>query len=273
MGHIKSAVKKALGGVSPSLLRATVRVNRSLQLSLRQRNLRRADTSTYYPQQIDCQISTLGHLYSQFLGEFEFGTFVEVGANDGVLVSNTWGLAARGWKGLMVEPVPELAHACRTNHRAHPGVVVVGTAIGNGSQTEITLSLAGAYTTANPDLKRQYDAIEWSSYELTGREIVVPAQTLNSLLTANDVPPGFEVLVVDVEGFEEAVFAGFDIVHWRPKMMIVELADTHPRFNATRNTDAFLSRQIVSSGYAIVYKDAVNTVFVRDDVWEASFSE
>lgn len=271
MGRIKLEVKRALGKVSPRLLHRAVQANRSLQFRLRQRDRHRVDPSYYYPQQRDCQISNLAYLYSHFLGERESGVFVEVGANDGVFVSNSWGLAARNWKGVMVEPVPNLAEACRRNHRTHPGVIVVETAIGDGSQSEVTLSLAGAYTTASPGQNREYGSIEWSSYEQTGREITVPVQTLDDLLESSDLAPGFDVLVVDVEGYEAAVFSGFDVGKWRPKMMIIELADTHPQFSATRDADASLGRDLSSSGYVIVYKDAVNTVFVRNDIWEGAF--
>jgi len=271
MGRIKSHLKVAVAYISPDLARAAVRSNRALQSKLRQLNRRRVDQSVYYPQQPDCQIWSLAHLYSLFLGERELGTFVEVGANDGVLVSNTWGLAERHWKGLMVEPVPGLAKACHRNHRRHPGVTVVETAIGDRSQSEITLSLAGAFSTANLEQKREYGSVPWSSYELTGRDIVVPAQSLDHLLDTRDISPGFDVLVVDVEGFESAVFAGFTLSKWQPRIMIIELADTHPNFSATRTTDASLGLAITEEGYVVVYKDAINTVFVRKDVWRATF--
>lgn len=271
MGRGKTTLKKALSNINPNLARIAVQSNRYLQATLRPLRKSSVDGSLYYPQVPDCQIATISHLYSQFLGNHEDGTFVEVGANDGLLVSNTWGLAVRQWRGVLVEPVPALASACRKNHREHPKVTVAEVAIGDGSQSEISLSVAGAFTTANPAQLNEYTSNEWSSYEVTGRNIVVPSQTLDNLLEDTVVPPGFDVLVVDVEGFESAVFAGFTLSKWRPKMMIVELADTHPTFTATRTNDAELGRRIGSSEYIIVFKDHINTVFARADVWESAF--
>lgn len=271
MGRLKSSLKTGIARISPELARSAVQANRFLQRKIRQMRPERVDESYFYPQQQDCQIPYLAHLYALFLGERENGIFVEIGANDGVLVSNTWGLAARRWTGVMAEPVPSLAEACRRNHRQHPGVVVVETAVGDGSHAQITLSLAGAFTTANPELNREYGTIEWSSFEQTGREIVVKAQTLDNLLTEQGVAPDFDVLVVDVEGFETAVFSGFSLTQWRPRMMIIELADTHPKFSTTRVADAHLGHSLIQAGYVVVFKDAVNTVFVRDDIWSAAF--
>src|SRR5689334_13139538 len=50
------------------------------------------------------------------------GIFVEAGANDGLSQSNTAYLEFYlGWRGLLVEPIPELAVACRLNR---PGAIV-----------------------------------------------------------------------------------------------------------------------------------------------------
>src|SRR5579863_7922949 len=45
---------------------------------------------------------------------FDNGVFVEAGANDGQTQSNTAYFARhRGWRGLLIEPIPELAARCR----------------------------------------------------------------------------------------------------------------------------------------------------------------
>ena len=199
------------------------------------------DTATsFYPQQPTCQIPQLHFLLSRFLGERSDGTYVEVGAYDGVFVSNTWGLAERGWRGLMVEPVPQLAALCRTNHAGHPAVTVVETAIGPADQREVTLHLAGTLTTANPDAFEEYASIEWAAPSLTNETVVVPCRTLDELLADQAVVTGFDVLVVDVEGFEAQVFAGFDFAFWRPRMLIVELVETHPDLFRNADGDARL---------------------------------
>ena len=226
----------------------------------------------YYPQQATCQIPQLHYLYSRFLGERTDGTFVEVGAYDGVFVSNTWGLAERGWRGVMAEPVPALAASCRSNHAGHPGVTVVETAVGPADQREVTLHLAGTLTTANPEAFKEYESIDWATTSLTGETVVVPCRTLDELLADQAVEPGFEVLVVDVEGFEAQVFANFDLPRWRPRMLIVELVETHPDLSATSGGgDAALGRRILEAGYVVAFKDHINTVFVHDDVWTRTF--
>jgi FkbM family methyltransferase len=197
---------------------------------------------------------------------------VEVGAYDGIFVSNTWGLAERGWRGLMAEPVPDLAAACRRNHNSHPGVTVIERAVGPEDDAEVRLQLAGTLTTANPEAFREFETVDWAVETLTDQTITVLSIRLDTLLEQSNAAVGFDVLVVDVEGFEAQVFAGFDLRRWRPKMLIVELLDTHPDLSLTAQTDAGLGRTIVQAGYVVAFKDHINTVFVRDDVYAAAFN-
>lgn len=232
----------------------------------------RVDESTrtrepFYSQQPSCQVPTLWFLFSRYLGERESGTYVEVGAHDGVTVSNTWGLAKRFWSGLMVEPVPHLAAKCRENHRAHGRVRVVERAIGGPGRDSVVLKVADTLTTASQATFDEYGGVAWARNSLTDEEITVTCSTLDVLLENHEIQPGFDLLVVDVEGFEDEVFSGFALSQWQPKMMIVELCDTHPDLNVTSAGDALLGQRIVETGYRIVYKDHINSVFVRSDIW------
>jgi FkbM family methyltransferase len=231
----------------------------------------RAETA-YYPQQPTCQIPELWFILERLLGQRTTGTFVEVGAYDGVFVSNTWGLAVRGWQGLMLEPVPQMAALCRANHAGHPNVQVVERAIGPAGQDEVRLHIAGTLTTANAEIFHEYEDLNWAQGSLTTDEIVVPCSTLDAVLREFGAPVGFDVLVVDVEGFETEVFSGFDLDAWAPSMLIVELADLHPDLAQTAARDAALGDMIRSHGYCIAFKDHVNTVFVRESLWRSLFS-
>lgn len=239
---------------------------------LRKRKIEGLHLEEFFTSQPSCQIPNLGMLFSKFLGEREFGTFVEIGANDGISCSNTWGLAERGWTGFMVEPIPKSALLCKENHKNHPRVSTYQCAIGNLDDVSLKLAVAGMLTTANPNLQAEYVLTEWATPFMTNEEVVIQSKKLDTFLVEIRIEKGFDVLVVDVEGFESQVFGGFSLDVWRPKMLIVELADTHPDLKSTSKVDARLGKEILSTGYTIVYKDSINTVFIRDDVWEIVFS-
>lgn len=230
-----------------------------------------AATTCFYEMPASCQIANLDFLYTFFLGRKTSGYFVEVGAYDGVAFSNTWGLAERGWSGLLVEPVPAFAERCRVNHAAHPAVRVVNAAVGDGTSPTVSLRVAGPHSTAAEAAAEEYTTVSWAKDSVTEETVTVRSASLDALLREQGAPEDFDLLVVDVEGSESQVFAGFTIRLWKPRLVIIELADAHPDLTAFRQEHFSLSQEVQSQGYGICYKDSINTVFVRRDILHAAY--
>jgi FkbM family methyltransferase len=215
-----------------------------------------------YPVSPTCQIPNLSFLYELYFDRRTDGTFVEVGAFDGFSFSNTSCLAEVGWTGHYIEPVPSSAASCRARYARHPAVAVHEVAIGPSDGT-VELQVGGQLSTSRADVFAEYQDLEWArpSFDRTS-SMTVRQTSMDSFLAENQMDAGFDLLVVDVEGYESEVFAGFDLARWRPTMMIVELADAHPDLVSTRGEHAGLLLQILDAGYVTAYKDSINTVFV-----------
>lgn len=219
----------------------------------------------FYPVSPSCQIPTLSTLYEALLGRKTDGYFVEVGTFDGESFSNVSCLSDLGWSGLLVEPVPEFADRAERRHAANHRVRLVRAAIGS-AEGELELSVAGALSTADPEMVATYRKIDWARDHLRHtRSVRVPMLTLDRLLDDYDAPSGFEVLSIDTEGFESQVMAGFSLARWRPLILIIELVDFHPDLIDRRAVDQRIAADIAAEGYTIVYKDSINTMFARND--------
>jgi len=238
---------------------------------LARRRKKKVNLEEYYEQQISCQIPYLSSIFELFLGKREDGLFLEIGANDGVSCSNTWGLAARGWTGFLVEAIPDFAAACVLNHKEHGKVSVYQIAIGSTDGEEVSFNLGGQLTTANQELNMEYQNTDWARSIVTSSQMTLKTQTLDTFIRNHQIQEGFDLLVVDVEGFEAQVFSGFTLAKWRPKMLIVEITDTHPHIRSNAKSDALLGQMIISAEYEIAYKDCINTVFIRRDIWKNTF--
>ena len=209
-----------------------------------------------------CQIGNIRELVGR-LG-VPNGTFVEVGAFDGERFSNTSWLADDGWRGLYVEPSPLFARLCSIRHVFNQ-VAVVNVAAG-GENGEAQFTEIGALSSLSGNTLSAYEGIDWARGILRrGRKIrSVPIRMLNDILQEHGIESGFELLVVDVEGFEESVFSGFDISQWKPRMVIVELCDVHPDFQSKPELAEPARRvreHILGAGYKAVWQDEINTVF------------
>ena len=164
------------------------------------------------------------------------GFFVEAGGNDGYTQSNTYALERRhGWRGVLVEPVPELARACALER---PGSRVVRAAL-------VRRGLPGRR--GEPALRRAHDRRRGGrdGGRRVGRRrarrrpggaaarVPAPARTLSSILDEVRAPE-VDLLSLDVEGYEAQALAGLDLERHAPRFVLVEMRDTEADRGADR---------------------------------------
>lgn len=190
-----------------------------------------------YEYQPTCQIpiEKMDQIFAEaFLGRRE-GCLVEIGAHDGWHWSCTWGLAKIGWRALYVEPVPELFAECVQTHKNHPNTKVVQCCIG-AEDKAVEMGMG------------EYGASLCKDYCNSDRIIPTQQYKLDTFLAQHDIPVGFELLLIDVEGAEDQVLAGFDSEKWRPRMIIIERPPKPNKLEAI---------------YDEIYSDWINTIYKR----------
>lgn len=215
-----------------------------------------------------CQIKTLPAIYEQLFGPSKTdGHFVEVGAYDGESFSNTSGLADMGWNGLYIEPIKDLASKCASRH-ARNKVLVANLAVGPEEKI-VEIYYGHTLTTLKQEQVEMYEQIDWAKGHHQGQKFQVKQIPLDKVLKKSSVPVGFDLLVVDVEGYEFEVFKSFDLTHWKPRVMIVEIEDNHPsfqKFPGFVQECRALRDHIKNHGYEEYYVDEINTVFVCEEL-------
>jgi FkbM family methyltransferase len=167
----------------------------------------------------------------RYLPERE-GFFVEAGANDGYVQSNTYYFERlRGWRGVLVEPIPELFAVCRVER---PAATVFNCALVAEDRPGATIKMhygdlqsvvEGARGSAEDDLAharagRVALEVGWDR----GWEVEVPARTLSSILDEVGAPE-VDLLSLDVEGFEADVLEGLDLERHPPRYVLVEVLE------------------------------------------------
>lgn len=156
---------------------------------------------------------------------FRDGFFIEAGANDGLSQSNTYLLERfHGWRGLLIEPIPELAAQCRINR---PRSVTVNAALVANSETKY-VSMKAAHlmskvnTFSNEDEAMAYVRLASEAQNLTGiHDVDVPARTLSSILQEAGTKE-IDLFSLDVEGYEMEVLRGLDLSRHVPRYILVE---------------------------------------------------
>jgi FkbM family methyltransferase len=183
-------------------------------------------------------------LVREFFGD-ELGFFVEVGANHPTEGSQTWHLEQAGWKGVLVEPQPDLATFLVTARKAK--VFAAACTSPEQAGRELPLHVDGARSGLDRDRMAPGAQAAYT--------IMVAARTLDSLLEEAEAPTPIDFLSIDVEGHEVEVLSGFDFARWQPYLIMVE---DHV---GSLRTHGFLKR----SGYRLIRRLGFNGWYVPND--------
>jgi FkbM family methyltransferase len=152
------------------------------------------------------------------------GFFVEAGAFDGYTQSNTYYLERfRGWRGILVEPMPEFAAQARRNR---PGATVFQCALvrqghaGDAIEMEFGDLMSAVGGIHDGDWTAPGLVLGWRDH----RTERVAARPLSALLDEVG-SPAVDLLSLDVEGYEVEALGGLDFGRHAPAWILVEMHD------------------------------------------------
>jgi FkbM family methyltransferase len=190
-------------------------------------------------------------LIAEFFGPRP-GYFVEVGANEPRVRSQTYHLEQKGWTGVLVEPQPDLAERLRRERKAR--VFACACSSQENAGRMLPLHVAGPLSSL--------DRSGMAPSAVPERVIDVPIRTLDDILAEVGAPQGFDFLSIDVEGHELDVLQGFDIARWRPRLILLE----------DHVADLSKHRYLLSAGYRIARRYENNGWYVPGDADVPNFS-
>lgn len=145
------------------------------------------------------------------------GYFVEFGATDGLLNSNSWLLEKKfGWSGILAEP----AQCWQSSLRANRSAIIDSRAVWSESGKSLAF-----WETENPELSTLAESSasdHHRSHRRRRTEYEVETVSLNDLLGFHKAPRKIDLLSVDTEGSELQVLEQFDFSKFSVSTLVVE---------------------------------------------------
>lgn len=168
------------------------------------------------------------------------GYFVEFGATDGVLLSNTFLLeTAFDWTGLLAEPNPEYFAELKENRKAK----ALDACITGRTGETVEFILADEFGGIKDYIGRDHHAPRRQAYaELTENTVTLDTISLDDFLRQNKAPKAIDYISVDTEGNERDILSAFPFDKWDVAMWTVE-------HNFTEDRDAIFEL-MQANGYA-----------------------
>jgi len=188
-------------------------------------------------------------LLRRVFADVEVGSYIDVGANHPTFHSLTKTFYDIGWSGINIEPLKAMYEVLALERERDINL----NAACSDARGSVTLYTPVAYdelSTLNPD-----SAFLGPDDGVTSS--VVEALTLKEIV-AEHVTGEVHFLKIDVEGAELQVLRGADFSHFRPWVIVVELA----RDGQLQHEKDEILGLLDSAGYQNVFFDGVNEYFV-----------
>jgi FkbM family methyltransferase len=200
------------------------------------------------------------YLLWEFFNHKPKGFFIDVGAFDGIHLSNTFAFEKEGWTGICIEPHPAYFPICKKN-RIHSICLNFACVAHDKDQFSDfyiekigLLSGIGIRDNEN-DIKQRYLNRELNYEGL--KKVKVPSRTLNAILEKY-LPSNalVDFISIDVEGTEIDVLNGFSLHKFYPRVVIIEGNTEDAKDEITKYMEKF--------EYKLARELSINLFFARE---------
>jgi FkbM family methyltransferase len=180
-------------------------------------------------------------------------SYIDIGAFDPIIGSNTFLFYLHGSKGVLVEPNPAKCRRLRAV-RTKDRVLNIGIGVTNQKEADYyVLEGDGQFNTFSKE-----DADKRS--QISGKQMIkdvmkMPLRTINEVLQEN-FSSAPDLFSIDIEGMDFDVLKSLNFMRFRPKIICIETTDTQGRIK--KDIVAFLE----SKQYTVRGSTFVNSIFL-----------
>ena len=142
----------------------------------------------------------------------KIGTFADVGANDGMTLSNTRALAELGWRGIFVEPSPKAFDRLKKNYDGLKGFYFYNVSLGDHNGKHILQESGSLLSSSDIGLVSTFEASEMQRFKsiCTYEPVTVKMFKWKTFLNRLQIKQ-FDFINLDIEGYEKLVLPDMDL--------------------------------------------------------------
>jgi FkbM family methyltransferase len=179
------------------------------------------------------------------------GVCIEVGAYDGISLSNTKHFEDIGWRALCIEPIPSAFEKCKTIRKECVQCCISDK---DSEDKNFTIFHLNDNLCAISSLEPDQRLIDSHSHLITNTSTCrSKVRCLNSLLQELDFPKNIDFISIDTENTELDVLKGIDLNIYNVHLFVIE-----NNFN-----EPFLDDYLQQFGYKKINRIAVNDFYMK----------
>lgn len=182
------------------------------------------------------------------------GVCIEVGAYNGVSMSNTKHFEEIGWRALCIEPIPVEFEKCKSIRKECYQCCISDK---DSEEKEFTIFHLNDNLAAISSLEPDQRLINSHSHLITNiSKCMVKVRSLNSLLQELDFPKNIDFISIDTENTELDVLKGIDLNVYNVKLFVIENNYNEP----------FCNNYLEQFGYKRINRIAVNDFYIKNSI-------
>ncbi|MEM6603037.1 MAG: FkbM family methyltransferase [Pseudomonadota bacterium] len=186
-------------------------------------------------------------------------TYLDIGANHAINMSNTWLLYQDGMKGVLVEPNPDL-HQDLENLRPNDKLIRGGVSVDSSTESKLYVSDHHELASFSKDFIDNYYKNR-SLKNKSIKEVTVKTYDINDLIEQEFPEKKIDFLNIDVETLDYDVLVRIDFSKIDIKIICIEPSDCFLSDLEISNTDR-ISNLLTSKGYRLVAVTPANMIFL-----------
>lgn len=185
--------------------------------------------------------------------EGQTGTFIDIGANDGVTLSNTRALSDLGWKGILVEPSPKAFERLKANYEGRTGFYFYPFAIGKHNGNDVLQESGTLLNAGDLGLVSTFEHSEMQRFKSVCTYEPVTVKTFKWKTFLNRVKyKTFDFISLDIEGQEMHVLPEMDLS--KTRLVCIEW-NSKPELKT--EYDKYME------GFNVIYTSGENLIYAR----------
>lgn len=195
---------------------------------------------------------------NKLLGNKPNGFYIDIGANHPVRFSNTWFFYKKGWRGVNIEPNPDMFRLLE-DYRPYDlnlnmGISDVNDTLDYYMFNEPALNTFSENERDQSLLKGEYSLVN---------HMKVNVKTLENVFTQMNLSKNQEIdfMSIDAEGFDLKVLKSFDITVYYPKVILIEILEVKSIMNVLNNE---IYIYLTSNNYYLYLRTGNTFIFKRD---------
>jgi FkbM family methyltransferase len=213
--------------------------------------------------------TTYAQYQEDIVAEFLLGSvhkFIDIGATDGIGLSNTFLFALKGARGILFEPVPLFFKRLRLLYLFNQNCVCIREGISDKSAI-LKMRLGGDFSTLEETFNPEHTQAV-NTHSETFPTIMVRVNTLTSWLSKYREFRDVDLISIDVEDHELNVLRGIDFNIMKAKCFIIETHEYKEGHSVSYFNKYYEDMKSIlkKAGYTAALENKANTFWLRNDI-------